>query len=567
MRRHTILAGWVLAIAVAMTGPGRLRAADSPFNGTWKVTAIDPGQEVALWLLKVQDKDGKPTAEVVAAGLPNFKDAKLENIHINEAKGLAFTAHAGGLDIDFAIYPPEGEAAPKKLLGSAEIRGQRIFVRLEQTDAKEIDQKKAITPSPEVGELRKALAMTDPKEKQKALKEFVDKTNDPALGYRIGLELLSTMEKNDAAVADVRATAEKIVKTAGAYGPEIKVQAVQTVAKQLLSADKLAAVALEYARQAEQLLGKSDPPAQQVPVLKTLLAAQRKADKSADTKELVARIAKLDEVLDKEFAKNAIPFKPGTFAGRKGKSERVVLVELFTGAQCPPCVSADVAFDALLHTYQPSQVVLLQYHLHIPGPDPLTNKDSEKRGQFYGIQGTPSLFVDGQAGPPMGGYKQHSKERYDAVMKVLSDALETEPQAKLKLAGELQGQQLAIQAEVADLKKKGEDIRLCFVLVEEVVRYAGSNGQRLHHHVVRGFPGGVNGMALTKDADKQTVKVSLADVTKALDEYLNDFSKKRKYTFDDRPMDLKQLKLVAFIQDDASKEVLQAAQVDLAEPK
>jgi hypothetical protein len=40
---------------------------------------------------------------------------------------------------------------------------------------------------------------------------------------------------------------------------------------------------------------------------------------------------------DKEYLARVPPFKPDTFAGRKGKSERVVAMELFTGAQCP-CV-------------------------------------------------------------------------------------------------------------------------------------------------------------------------------------------------------------------------------------
>ena len=60
----------------------------------------------------------------------------------------------------------------------------------------------------------------------------------------------------------------------------------------------------------------------------------------------------------------------------------MALVELFTGAQCPPCVAADIAFDAeAVKSYKAADVVLLQYHLHIPGPDPLTNADSEKRQQ------------------------------------------------------------------------------------------------------------------------------------------------------------------------------------------
>ena len=50
---------------------------------------------------------------------------------------------------------------------------------------------------------------------------------------------------------------------------------------------------------------------------------------------------------------------------------------------------------------------------------------------------------------------------------------------------------------------------LRFVLIEEMVRYAAPNGQRLHHHVVRDFPGGVNGFALPEKTAKKTVTVGL----------------------------------------------------------
>src|SRR5206468_734917 len=112
--------------------------------------------------------------------------------------------------------------------------------------------------------------------------------------------------------------------------------------------------------------------------------------------EVDQQIAKAEKLIDAEFLKTNIPFKPDTVAARKGKNNRMVVLELFTGVQCPPCVSADIAFDALLKTYKSSDVILLQYHLHIPGPDPLTNKDSEARSKFYGVQGTPTMVLDGK---------------------------------------------------------------------------------------------------------------------------------------------------------------------------
>ena len=101
------------------------------------------------------------------------------------------------------------------------------------------------------------------------------------------------------------------------------------------------------------------------------------------------------------------------------------------------------------------------------------------------------------------------------------------------------------------------------MLVEELVRWPGSNGQRLHHHVVRGFPGGVKGTALKEATAKQDVIVDLAEVKKGLNDYLA----KEKFDEDSRPLDLKNLKVVAFIQNDDSKEVLQTAQVDLSQGK
>src|SRR5262249_60565694 len=83
-------------------------------------------------------------------------------------------------------------------------------------------------------------------------------------------------------------------------------------------------------------------------------------------------------------------------AGRKEKSDRGVLVEVWPGAACPPCGGVDLGFDALIKTYQPSEVVMLQYHLHIPRPDPLTNEDSESRSTYYGdaVEGTPTLIAN-----------------------------------------------------------------------------------------------------------------------------------------------------------------------------
>ena len=152
--------------------------------------------------------------------------------------------------------------------------------------------------------------------------------------------------------------------------------------------------------------------------------------KSADLK---TAIAKQEDQLDKVFLKTAIPFKPEPFDGSKRKSKRVALVELFTGAQCPPCVAADIAFDAMAQTYKPTDVVLLQYHLHIPGPDPLTNQDSENRARFYGIRSTPTVVINGKTGPALGGFKGNAKAKDLAAPDALKEELEKTGNTKREL--------------------------------------------------------------------------------------------------------------------------------------
>jgi hypothetical protein len=242
----------------------------------------------------------------------------------------------------------------------------------------------------------------------------------------------------------------------------------------------------------------------------------------------------------------------------------VLLLELFTGTQCPPCVAADIACDALAESYSPKEVVLLEYHLHIPGPDPLTTPDSEKRAQFYLVEGTPFLFINGQEGPQIFGFRQHAKDRYQILRRTLDSRLEGEPGASIKLTAARQGSLLDIQAEYADVKRTGDDVRLRFALVEDRVRYAAPNGQRFHQHVVRAFPGGVAGTPVKMKAGKHAATIDVDQLRGTLGRYLSEMSKVARFPDDDRPLDMQRLKVVAFIQDDKSKEIFQAAQVDVA---
>ena len=308
-------------------------------------------------------------------------------------------------------------------------------------------------------------------------------------------------------------------------------------------------------------------PAVAVSILKILAAALRKSGQAEQAATLQPRIDKLEATLDAEFVKNAVPFKTKASAGRSGDSNRIALVELFTGAHCPACVAADIAFDALLRTYKPSDVVFLQYHLHAHGPDPLTNADSEKRASYYGVSGAPTIYLNGLEGPAAGGPKPEGRQSYIELEPKISGELNSGTKTKLELTAQRKSDTIDISADVSGLESTGDKVRLRFVVVQDTVRYPGQNGQPLHHHVVRAFPGGVEGAKLDKAQSKHTAQVRVAEMAKSLNDYLDMASAKRPFPDDERALDLKHLKIVAFIQNDDDKKVIQAAQVDVEEAK
>ncbi|HEY7312289.1 MAG TPA: hypothetical protein VH643_23195 [Gemmataceae bacterium] len=554
----TLAAGFI-AVCSAPAAP--------PLAGNWKVTAVSEGKEIVLALIKVEERDGKPAIKIL--GPEAVKDAPIENVTVAD-RSLRFTMMMRGTPFHMAVYAPKGEEKPKKLLGAVQPPGNAEPLIVERTDQTDIAEKDAERDSPGFNELERLAEEKGARKREEGVKALVKKhAGEPVV--LAAAEMLVQIAIADGAATDkVGPLADQYLKAAAVYGREMELHAALQLARGLLAAGKDSPLTVEYARQAEKQLKPIDPLQKQEFVLKVLAQALRKAGKDDEAKALDARLAKLETQLDEEFEKHAIPFKLEARPRGKRTNERVALVELFTGAQCPPCVAADIAFDAVHKTYKSNEVVLLQYHLHIPGPDALTNADSEARGEYYRQDSTPAVYLDGKESDPrhpLGGGRAGGKESYDTLRKQLDGAIKKNVGASLWVATYRNGDKIDIEAEVSDLAKVGDRVRLRLVLVEEVVRYPARNGQRLHHCVVRAFPGGVNGFALLDNSVKKKATVNLADLKKSLNAYLDKAAKAQRFPDDNRPLDLKRLKVVAFVQDDRSKEVLQAAEANVPDPK
>jgi len=502
---------------------GEAGAADPTPAGSYKVTLLLPDERPTFWILKLDPKDAKLTGEVVATR-EKVPPTTLSEVIVKDGI-LRLMLEVKGQKFAFEGKVPA--EANKKILGTIVLGRQISPAQLEPTTLKTLDP-------------------------FDVNKEIV---NQPATGpeyFEAAKVVLARAADKKATAEEVRAWASKAYKAAEDYGPRWQREVGMQIAEGLKDNEEFAPVAVQYARQAERLLGPGEKSSVQQRVLTVLAEALTRAGKKEDAKEVQDRLAKIDSVT------------PNKFAGRKGMSDRAVLVELFTGAECPPCVAADLAFDALGKTFKNKEVVLLQYHLHIPGPDPLTNPDTMARQDYYGedIEGTPTIFFNGKAQAPGGGGADDAQEKYGEYFGLLSPMLETAAKVKLKASATQKGGKVNIAAEAAS-EDAGDKMHLRLALVEEQVDYQGGNRLAHHHWVVRALPGGATGVALKDKAAKHTSTVDLEELRKKLTEYLDTSAKKMDFRSKARPLELKKLYLVAFVQNDASKEVLQAVQVEV----
>lgn len=288
--------------------------------------------------------------------------------------------------------------------------------------------------------------------------------------------------------------------------------------------------------------------------------------------ELFARLRSkdsrdLESLLDEKYAKlHPLPFHPDEYKPGQKRTTRTVLAEVFTGAGCGPCVAADLAFDLMLERYKREELVVLMYHLHVPQPDPMTNSDTQKRGRYYGLLGVPGYALDGKFGGG-GGTRDAIRTFYNRLNPIVESQLETEAGASLKVEARLENRQVKAKATISHLKTEPTGLRLHIVLAEDHLRYMGENGIRFHPMVVRSLAGeNAAGIALsaaspgTVEWNFDLTKIS-TDIKAHLDKLEIDGFRGEQYAFSEKKdkIDVSNLAVVAFLQDEKSKTVLQSA--------
>ncbi len=236
--------------------------------------------------------------------------------------------------------------------------------------------------------------------------------------------------------------------------------------------------------------------------------------------------------------------------GAIAQNARMVLYEGFTSATCPPCAPTNAQVDPMLEQNK-SKIIPIKYQTRIPSlGDPMyeqTKAEVDVRTTYYAVNSNPTARIDGKSNFFAGGTQSHPG--YMNQSDIDNQSQVTTPFA-ITINHEFSAayDSVFITASVstaADATYLAGMLKLRVVLLEEVIEFEkapSTNGEKTFNSVMRKMYPNASGTTL-EDA-WTTGKTVNFNFRYRVPTYIYDYSK---------------LSVVAFIQNDANKNVEQAA--------
>lgn len=238
---------------------------------------------------------------------------------------------------------------------------------------------------------------------------------------------------------------------------------------------------------------------------------------------------------------------------------RMAFFEESTNASCGPCASQNPAFDAQMDANE-AVAIVLKYQWYFPGFDPMHNDNPDEantRTAYYGINGVPTVAVNGEVpgdaycggcgGWNVGG-GGYAGGPYGYNQAVIDYASQMPAGVSFAITAEVADGMMEVSGTVTAEMDISGDNRLRVAIAEREIDFGsapGTNGESVFYHVMKAFMGGTNGTAMPDMMMGETFDFDLSFPMGTLNVY-----------------DYTQLKIVAFVQDDDTKEVHNATQVD-----
>jgi tetratricopeptide (TPR) repeat protein len=583
-------------------------------SGNWILNLSVPAQRVhaQLAIIEITSSGDSYAGRVVDAASQLAKAVKLSDITAaDESVRLR-------MSVDSHVWSFDGSLSGDRVQGSVEQQGQLALAWLERTDRRSLEGSQTTFRAAGAREFNRILETEDLKQRARGLLQFVEQFRQSTLVFEAAKTALNLAKPAELSEQEVRHLITAYDGLARAWGRRWTDHVVSSIAHDLAVTDSHPELALAYAQQAQAALsadadeapkrsvrfalavallhaGRADDakrkfeeliaaePTEPMPRYYAALAHDKLGDADAAIDSLLTiwphpqgareleRIwqdkhgsrAGLDERLDRAHLARYPPLPVQPFVRGAEHGNQVVLLELFTGSSCGPCVAAELAVEAILSGFTRSDVMVLEYHTNLAAPDPLTNADAEARARYYNVTENPSLYVNGSAAPPGAGPRRLAGQKHAEYRTLVEKALQQTSDATIDLRSRRDGESLSVRTQLGGVANPGEHLRLRFAIVEHGVRYTGRNGLRLHHAVVRALPGGPEGVPVTEQTLTHHWTIDLAALRRELGNSLAEFAKARGMELPAESSDRTRLDVVAFLQDDATRSVLQAASMTL----
>jgi tetratricopeptide (TPR) repeat protein len=271
----------------------------------------------------------------------------------------------------------------------------------------------------------------------------------------------------------------------------------------------------------------------------------------------------LKDLIDNK-QKESTTFKEGKSMHKA--TGKVLLAELFTGAECGPCQSADAAYDELAEYYPRNSLAILEYHLNIPGPDPMTNPDTYSRYVYYsGNFGTPTAIIEGKEIITGGGPHYLTSNRYNLYKYALSKYENEKPSVLISGKAVKNGNEINVNLNFNWKTADKKDI-IHLALVEKSITYTGSNTIDKHKFVVRNL--------IESEFSNHTISKSfnIDKIEEGLKDYLDNPTKHPSWRPSFGPplwkartdkINRDNLAIVAWIQNPESREIINSIFLDV----
>ncbi|MEE9437503.1 MAG: Omp28-related outer membrane protein [Saprospiraceae bacterium] len=228
------------------------------------------------------------------------------------------------------------------------------------------------------------------------------------------------------------------------------------------------------------------------------------------------------------------------------QSQRTMMIEEFTQASCPPCETTTPALNTIIEA-NASKLVQIRYQTSWPGVDPM-NADNpgevQTRVDYYSVSGVPNLFVDGVDTDSPGTVTQAQLDAaYSKSAPVLVEVEHT-------LSADLATIDVTVKVtnEGTEMFDMGTD-KLRVAIIEEDITWPtppGSTSLVVFEAVMKSFLTTPIGMDMPAVAAGETWENSWTE-----------------FAMPGRVYDFNKIAVVAFIQNDTDKSVLQAGMSEL----